>query len=96
MTRDRSDVEVRVAQIARTSYGRLLAILAAPTRDLSLAQDALADAFERALRSWPGSGVPGNPEGWLLTVARNRQRDVLGSAAHRTSTPLGPTSTGSP
>src|SRR5690606_29851079 len=32
--------------------------------------------------------VPGNPEGWLLTVARNRQRDVLGSAAHRTSTPL--------
>ncbi len=34
------------------------------------------------------AGVPDNPEAWLLTVARNRLRDVLGSAAARTSTPL--------
>ena len=73
---------------ARDSYGRLVALLAASTRDLSLAEDALADAFERALRIWPDSGVPDNPEGWLLTVARNRHRDVLTSAAHRTSTVL--------
>ncbi len=73
---------------ARTSYGRLVALLAAPTRDLALAEDALADAFERALRTWPESGIPDNPEGWLLTVARNRQRDALGSAARRTSSPL--------
>ena len=50
----------------------------------------LADAFERALRTWPASGVPDNPEGWLLTVARNRLRDVVGSAAARTSMPLDP------
>lgn len=73
---------------ARASYGRLVAILAAPTRDLAGAEDALADAFERALRSWPASGVPDNPEGWLLTVARNRVRDTLRSAARRTSAPL--------
>jgi RNA polymerase sigma-70 factor (ECF subfamily) len=73
---------------ARASYGRLVAILAAPTRDLAAAEDALADAFERALRSWPESGVPDNPEGWLLTVARNRLRDVLRSAARRTAAPL--------
>jgi predicted RNA polymerase sigma factor len=73
---------------ARTSYGRLLALLAVSTRDLALAEDALGDAFERALRSWPSTGVPGNPEGWLLTVARNRVRDLLGSAAARTSVPL--------
>lgn len=35
---------------ARDSYGRLVALLAAPTRDLALAEDALADAFEQALR----------------------------------------------
>lgn len=73
---------------ARVSYGRLLAILAASTGDIELAEDCLGDAFERALRSWPRSGVPDNPEGWLLTVARNRQRDVLASAARRTAAPL--------
>lgn len=74
--------------VARASYGRLLAILAASTGDIELAEDCLGDAFERALRSWPESGVPDNPEGWLLTVARNRQRDVLKSAAHRTAAPI--------
>jgi RNA polymerase sigma-70 factor, ECF subfamily len=58
-------------QAARLSYGRLLAILAARTRDLPLAEDALADAFARALEFWPRQGVPANPEGWILTVARN-------------------------
>ncbi|MGH3332161.1 MAG: RNA polymerase sigma factor [Nocardioidaceae bacterium] len=85
-----TDVAVRAAEIARTGYGRLVALLAAGTRDLALAEDVLADAFERALRSWPASGVPDNPEGWLLTVARNRLRDAVGSAAARTSVPLDP------
>lgn len=73
---------------ARASYGRLVAVLAAGTRDIALAEDCLADAFERALRTWPEAGVPRSPEGWLLTVARNRQRDVLGSAARRLSDAL--------
>jgi predicted RNA polymerase sigma factor len=73
---------------ARASYGRLVALLATSTRDLALAEDALGDAFERALRTWPAAGVPDNPEGWLVTVGRNRIRDLLDSAAARTSTPL--------
>lgn len=75
-------------RVARVAYGRLTAILAAPTGDLALAEDALSGAFERALQTWPSAGVPDNPEGWLLTVARNRLRDVWKSAAHRTSVPL--------
>jgi predicted RNA polymerase sigma factor len=75
---------------ARDSYGRLVALLAASTHDVALAEDVLSDAFERALRAWPDAGVPANPEGWLLTVARNRLRDVLGSSAHRTGTELDP------
>lgn len=74
-------------RVARRSYGRLVALLAGPTRDIALAEDALADAFERALRTWPTVGVPDNPEGWLVTVARNRIRDLLGSAAARTAAP---------
>lgn len=78
----------RAEQVARTSYGRLVAILSVTTGDIELAEDCLADAFAQALRRWPESGTPANPEAWLLTAARNRQRDVLGSAACRTSIPL--------
>ena len=72
---------------ARASYGRLLALLAAPTRDIHLAEDALSDAFVAALATWPQRGIPDNPTAWLLTVARNRQRDVVKSSASR-NTPL--------
>ena len=73
---------------ARTSYGRLVALLAAASGDLALAEDALAAAFEQALVTWPATGVPANPQGWLLTVARNRQRDVWRSAAVQRAAPL--------
>lgn len=81
---------LRAAQAARTSYGRLLALLAAADGDVAAAEDALADAFERALNRWPLDGVPDKPDAWLLTVARNRQRDRWKSAAARTGTPLDP------
>jgi predicted RNA polymerase sigma factor len=73
---------------ARDNYGRLLALLAASTSDLAAAEDALADAFERALRTWPAQGVPGNPGGWLLTVARNQLRDQWKSARAQRTVPL--------
>jgi RNA polymerase sigma-70 factor (ECF subfamily) len=78
----------RAEQVARTSYGRLLALLAAPAGDIELAEDSLGDAFAQALRTWPETGVPNKPEAWLLTVARHRQHDVFKSAAHRTSVRL--------
>jgi len=80
---------VRSAGVAaRDSYGRLLALLAASTSDLAGAEDALADAFERALRTWPSQGVPSHPDAWLLTVARNRLRDQWKSAQVRRAVPL--------
>jgi predicted RNA polymerase sigma factor len=75
-------------EVARASYGRLLALLAAPTGDIPAAEDALADAFERALMTWPTGGIPDNPDGWFLTVARNRLRDLWKSSAVRTSVTL--------
>ena len=83
-----NDSHAAAARAARESYGRLVALLAASTRDIALAEDALADAFERALRTWPANGVPENPQGWLMTVARNRTRDLLASAAVRRAAPL--------
>ena len=81
----------RVADLVRDSYGRLLAVLAAPTRDIAAAEDALADALERALDRWPDDGIPANPEAWLLTVARNRLRDMWKSHVYRMTEALGET-----
>jgi predicted RNA polymerase sigma factor len=61
--------------VARESYGRLIAYLSARTHDVAGAEDALADAFMAALRTWPRDGVPAKPEAWLLTTARNRLID---------------------
>lgn len=66
-----------VVAAARQSYGRLVAYLASRLHDLAAAEDALADAFERALRSWPLDGVPRSPDAWLLTAARRRLLDAL-------------------
>ncbi|UVK55905.1 RNA polymerase sigma factor [Mesorhizobium sp. AR02] len=62
---------------ARQSYGKLVAWLAARTRDVAAAEDALADAFAAALERWPKSGVPERPEAWLLAVARRRRVDAM-------------------
>ena len=80
--------QARAESVARASYGRLVAVLAAANGDIPMAEDALSDAFVTALSTWPTVGIPDNPEGWLITVARNRQRDVWKSAAHLNLTPL--------
>ena len=85
---DAPSAPARAEQVARAAYGRLLALLAAPTGDIPTAEDALSDAFVQALTTWQATAIPENPEGWLLTVARNRLRDLYKSAAHRTSMPL--------
>jgi predicted RNA polymerase sigma factor len=61
--------------VARRSYGKLVAFLAARTRDVAQAEDALSSAFAAALADWPRNGCPANPEAWLLTVARRKMID---------------------
>ena len=78
----------RAEELARAAYGRLLAILAARDGDIEGAEDCLAEAFARALDTWPETGVPDNPAAWLLTVARNRRHDLRRTAAERLTGPL--------
>lgn len=82
MEEARRDAAAQATLAARDSYGKLIAILAARTRDVAGAEDALADAFAAALAQWPMGGVPANPVGWLLTVARRS----AGHAAARRKT----------
>jgi RNA polymerase sigma-70 factor (ECF subfamily) len=61
---------------ARHSYGKLVAFLAARSRDVAGAEDALSEAFAAALAHWPLHGVPTVPDAWLLTVARRKLIDA--------------------
>ncbi len=63
-------------RVARESYGRLLALLAARTRDVAAAEDALSDAFAAALTAWPRVGAPDNPEAWLFAAAKRKLIDA--------------------
>lgn len=62
--------------VARRSYGKLVAILAARTRDVAGAEDALSEAFASALTDWPVNGAPLSPEAWLLAVSRRKLIDA--------------------
>ncbi len=65
------------AELLRRAYPSVLAKTLGLTRALCDAEDAVHDAIERALKSWPASGVPDAPEAWLVTVAANAWRDRL-------------------
>src|ERR1700674_2241454 len=79
MNRYEGDEQARstAEAVARRSYGKLVAFLAAPTRDVASAEDALSEAFAAALADWPRNGCPANPEAWLMTVARRKMIDVF-------------------
>jgi RNA polymerase sigma-70 factor (ECF subfamily) len=70
------EAHAAIESVARHSYGRLVAYLAARSGDVAGAEDALGDAFVAALERWPMDGLPQKPEAWLLHVARNRMIDV--------------------
>jgi len=73
---DHSAIQAAEA-VARRSYGKLVAILAARTRDVAGAEDALSEAFAAALADWPVNGAPNSPEAWLLATARRKMIDAI-------------------
>lgn len=82
MTHTGIDARRAAEDAARRSYGKLLAFLAARSRDIASCEDALAEAFAQALAAWPARGLPDAPEAWLLTAARRN----LGKRARHAQT----------
>ena len=74
-----------VEAIVRREGGRVLAGLIRLVGDFDLAEDALHDAYLRALESWGVDGIPERPGAWLTTVARRRALDL---ARRRRTAPL--------
>jgi len=76
-------VAVRLDDVVRIEGGRILAVLAATTGDLQLAEDSVQDAAITALEVWPQTGVPTDPSAWLYVAARRKALDVLRRDSNR-------------
>jgi len=70
-----------VERVFRDAYGQAVATLARVFGDITLAEDAVSDAFLVATDRWPNDGTPPNPAGWIVTTARNRAIDSLRRSA---------------
>jgi RNA polymerase sigma factor (sigma-70 family) len=66
-----------LAQTVREESARIVAALTAATGSLDVAEEAVAEAIEEALRDWRVRGVPPNPGAWLTRAARNDAIDRL-------------------
>jgi RNA polymerase sigma-70 factor (ECF subfamily) len=76
MTRDPAQRAHQVLEsVLRSDRARILARVVRIVGDLQFAEDAVQDACVDASRDWVASGVPLNPQGWLVTVARRRAID---------------------
>jgi RNA polymerase sigma-70 factor (ECF subfamily) len=73
----RADIDVRVAQVYREEWARIVAGLTRRCGDLGLAEEMAAEAFASAVERWPAEGVPPNPGGWITTTAYRKAIDRL-------------------
>lgn len=72
-----------IARVFREEYGRAVAVLARRLDDISLAEDAVQEAFVLAVERWTVAGAPPSPAGWILVTARRRAIDRLRREASR-------------
>ncbi len=67
----------RFEGVVRSSSGRILASLIGSYRDFQLAEESLQDAWLVAAETWPKTGWPDNPAGWIHTVASRKALDTI-------------------
>ena len=72
-----------IERVFREQYGRAVAVLTRFLGDISLAEEAVQDAFTTAAEHWAREGMPPAPAGWIITTARNRAIDRLRREASR-------------
>jgi len=72
-----------IGRVFREEYGRAVSVLVRVFGDIDIAEDAVQDAFARAVARWPVDGLPPSPAGWIITTARNQAIDRLRREASR-------------
>src|SRR3954452_22780043 len=71
------DARAVVGRVFREEANAAVATVARAVRDLDIAEEAVQDAFTRALGAWPARGVPDNPAAWIIAAAKNAAIDRL-------------------
>ncbi len=68
-----------VEHLFRHESGRIVSYLTRllGPEHMDLAEEVVQEALLKALQSWSYSGIPSNPAGWLLQVARNSALDAI-------------------
>ncbi|MGI8474970.1 MAG: RNA polymerase sigma factor [Thermomicrobiales bacterium] len=85
---DENPLSAAVEHVVREQRGSVLAALIHLIGDFDVAEDALQDAIEAALRDWSVRGLPANPAGWLVVAARRKALDRFRrEALHRSRLP---------
>src|SRR5688572_29569349 len=64
-----------IEEVFRREYGRAVSVLVRVCGSIDAAEEAVQDAFAKALLRWPATGLPPNPVGWIITTARNQAID---------------------
>lgn len=72
-----------IERVFREEHGRAVAVLVRAFRDITIAEEAVQDAFAEAAARWPRTGPPPSPAGWIIMTARNRAIDRLRREASR-------------
>src|SRR6266851_9597073 len=57
-----------IERVFREEYGRAVSVLVRVFGDIDIAEDAVQDAFARAVVRWPEDGLPPSPAGWIITT----------------------------
>jgi RNA polymerase sigma factor (sigma-70 family) len=69
--------------LLRECAPQVLGVLVSRFRQFDLCEDAVQEALLAAASAWPEAGVPDEPVGWLVTVARRRLTDLWRSDSAR-------------
>ena len=77
--RIQGEVGELVAHLFRHKSGQIVSILTGifGFEHFDLAEDVVQETLVKALQQWPFSGIPQNPAGWILQVAKNQAIDIL-------------------
>jgi RNA polymerase sigma factor (sigma-70 family) len=72
-----------IADLLRELAPQVLGALVRRYGDFDTCEDVLQEALIAAAEQWPAAGVPGNPNGWLMTVASRRRIELWRSESAR-------------
>jgi RNA polymerase sigma factor (sigma-70 family) len=73
----------RVEHVLRDLAPHVLSAMVRRFRDFAASEDAVQEALIAAAAQWPRDGIPANPLGWLVHVAKRRLMDQVRSEASR-------------